>query len=306
MRRFLLGVIVLTLSVAVWGVVRTWPTPADDPARNSPTLAEFQRGVRVAQSSETTRPTARHAPESPVAIPPLRTTNETGLRPFRIASAQAMLPVSSIGENVPEHGVPRAVMPTSAPNAEKLDVNTAVTVEVSDQRPAQRVTLAVASVPVPPAAPEPAAADMPAQPASAVTAAAEPVAVPADPPTQASHDTPTAQRQPPTVAHHSEHISIHYHNDSRSVGDVQRLSGRLGSAGYGRVELHTTAHVIPASLVRYFTRQDASAAGALAKSLAGKGTDWRVDDCTAYRHKPEHGTIELWPATAGAGALAQH
>jgi len=306
MRRFLLGVIVLTLSVAIWGVVRTWPRPGDDPARNSPTLAEFQRGVRMAQSSETTRPVSRRTPEPPVATLPRRAVDESSLQPFRIASAQAMPLVSSIGENVPEHGVPRMALPTSAPSAAKLDVKAAATVEVSDARPAQPVMPAVASAPASPVAPEPVAADRSVQPAVAVIATAAPAAASTEPPAEAPRDPPTAQRPPPAVAHHGERISIHYHNDSHSVSDAQRLSGRLGSTGYGRVELHTTAHVIPASLVRYFTRQDASAAGALARSLAGKGADWRVDDCTAYRHKPEHGTIELWPATAGGGTLAAH
>src|SRR6516165_9150261 len=106
MRRFFLGVIVLTLSVAIWGVVRTWPRPGDDPARNSPTLAEFQRGVRMAQSSETTRPVSRRMLEPTVATPRRRAIDEASLQAGRIASAQAMRLVSSIGENVPEHGVP--------------------------------------------------------------------------------------------------------------------------------------------------------------------------------------------------------
>jgi hypothetical protein len=308
MRRLLLGAIFLTLVVAVWGVVRTWPRPAGDPARNSPTLAEFQRGIRVAQSSEATRPAAPRAAQPSVAIHPPQTMTEASLQPFRIASAQAMLPVSSIGENVPEHGMPQAAGPALAPNVPKLDVKAAGTPEVSDPQPAKPVTLAVANAATPPAAPEPvpAAAERLAQPAAVILATTSPAAGPTEPPAQAPHDPPNVQRQPPTAAHHAERISVHYHNDSRSAGDAQRLSGRLGSAGYGRVELHTTAHIIPASLVRYFTRQDASSASALAKSLAGKGADWRVDDCTAYRHKPEHGTIELWPATAGGGALAAH
>jgi hypothetical protein len=160
MRRFLLGVVFLTLSVAVWGVVRTWPKPGDDPARNSPTLAEFQRGVRMAQPSETTRPVSRRASETPVATRLPHTMDEASLQPFRVASAQPMLPVSSIGENVPEHGVPQAARPTSEPNVPKLDVKAADTVKVSDAQPDKSVTLAVASAPEPPAAPaKPAAAD---------------------------------------------------------------------------------------------------------------------------------------------------
>jgi hypothetical protein len=106
--------------------------------------------------------------------------------------------------------------------------------------------------------------------------------------------------------HHVEHVSIHYHTDSRSLADAQRISSRLGSAGLSKAEMHTTAHTIPAPLVRYFSRQDAPAAVSLAKALGSKPTDWRVDDCTAYRHKPDRGTIELWPVTAGTIPLAAH
>ncbi|MGA8192111.1 MAG: hypothetical protein WB902_01930 [Acetobacteraceae bacterium] len=72
------------------------------------------------------------------------------------------------------------------------------------------------------------------------------------------------------------------------------------------VEMHSTAHIVPLSLVRYFSRQDASAAVALAKGLGSKTTDWHVDDCTAYQHKPERGTIQLWPATVATPSMVAH
>jgi hypothetical protein len=105
--------------------------------------------------------------------------------------------------------------------------------------------------------------------------------------------TPTAIDQGTNVAHqtlnavrHGGRIAIHYHGDTRSRTNAQRISSRLGSAGLSPVKMHTTAQIIPASLVRYFSRQDAPAAISLAKGLGSKVTDWQVDDCTAYQHKP--------------------
>jgi hypothetical protein len=55
MRRFLLGVLLLILVGAALGAVLTWPKPENDPAGTSPTLAEFQRGVRISQPSDATK-----------------------------------------------------------------------------------------------------------------------------------------------------------------------------------------------------------------------------------------------------------
>ncbi len=120
-----------------------------------------------------------------------------------------------------------------------------------------------------------------------------------EPATNAAHQTLITGR-------HGERIAIHYHSDIRSRSDAQRISVRLGSAGMSTVEMHSTAHIVPLSLVRYFSRQDASAAVALAKGLGSKTTDWHVDDCTAYQHKPERGTIQLWPATVATPSMVAH
>jgi hypothetical protein len=72
----------------------------------------------------------------------------------------------------------------------------------------------------------------------------------------------------------------------------------LLNSGLNMLEMHTTARIVPTPLVRYFSPRDAQAAISLAKGLGSKPTDWRVDDCTTYQHKPERGTIQIWPATA--------
>ena len=51
MRRFFLSLLLLGIFGALLGAVLTWPEAATDVARNSPTLPEFQTGVRVFQPS---------------------------------------------------------------------------------------------------------------------------------------------------------------------------------------------------------------------------------------------------------------
>ncbi len=100
------------------------------------------------------------------------------------------------------------------------------------------------------------------------------------------------------TGHYVDRISIHYHIDDRSRMIAHSLLLKLESAGLSPVEMHTTAHALPASTVRYFAPQDAAVAASLARALASNASPWRVEDCTSYRHKPEPGTVQLWPATA--------
>jgi hypothetical protein len=99
-----------------------------------------------------------------------------------------------------------------------------------------------------------------------------------------------------------EHISIHYHGDARSRTDAQRISSQLKSNGVSKVEMRTTAQANSSPLVRYFSKQDLPAANSLAKLLESKTTVWRVEDCTAYRHKPRPGTVQVWPTAAATSS----
>ncbi|HXA23605.1 MAG TPA: hypothetical protein VNW90_15045 [Acetobacteraceae bacterium] len=329
MRRFLLGVLFLILVGAVLGAVSTWPKPENDPARTSPTLAEFQRGVGISQPSDTMKqspPILAARSELPwhdatiVAALSAHAVSEasnqldpdwyTSGKTYRVASTQPLLQLLSAGENVPEAGLAQLPKSQTTPDVPRQEEQPTEAVPLPTTESAQAATLAVVSTPEPnqpTKSTNPAAIpDTPlpdnrstASPALAV-ATAEPRAQTSDSPaTSASFQTLMA-------GHHVEHVSIHYHTDSRSLADAQRISSRLGSAGMSKAEMHTTAHTIPAPLVRYFSRQDAPAAVSLAKALGSKPTDWRADDCTAYRHKPDRGTIELWPVTAGTTPLAAH
>jgi hypothetical protein len=104
--------------------------------------------------------------------------------------------------------------------------------------------------------------------------------------------------QSAATGYHVDRISIHYRGNERSRLVAHRLLVKLASANVGTVEMRTTAHVMSESTVRYFFSKDAPAAFSLAKALGTNPSAWRVEDCTAYRHKPEPGTVEIWPATA--------
>jgi hypothetical protein len=168
--------------------------------------------------------------------------------------------------------------------------------------PAQAVTLAAAN------APEPGPPDVPAGPATIADSVRQDdistkgsgpaVEIPQQRGRHADDAGAGDSHQTHITIRHVDHVSIHYHGDARSRTDAQHISNRLGSSGLSAIEMHTTAHVIPVSMVRYFSRRDAPAAISLAKGLGSKATDWRVDDCTAYQHKPDRGTIQIWPATA--------
>lgn len=329
MRRFLLGVLLLILVGAALGAVLTWPKPENDPARTSPTLAEFQRGVRISQPSDTTKqspPILAVRPErlwrgaTIVAALSAHAVSEasnqldpdwyTSGKTYRVASTQPLLQLLSAGENVPEAGLPQLPKSQTTPDVPRQEEQPTEVVPFPTTESAQAATLAVASTPEPnqsTTSTKPAAiADTPLQEDRSTASPARAVET-TEPRAQTSDNPATsASFQTLMAGHHVEHVSIHYPTDSRSLADAQRISSRLGSAGLSKAEMHTTAHTIPAPLVRYFSRQDAPAAVSLAKALGSKPTDWRVDDCTAYRHKPDRGTIELWPVTAGTTPLAAH
>jgi hypothetical protein len=323
MRRFLLGLLALTLCGAVVGAVLTWPKPASDPARIGPTLSEFQTGVRISLLADATKqpsraPAAESEPmqreETQIAAPLAQALGETprqldsGWDPsgqtFRVASNQSLQQMLSAGENAPEAGPPRLPLSHAAGDVPRQKDRPTEAVLAASTEPAQGATLAVVSTPEPSPPTvlvEPIAiADTPWQDDRSTERPV--VAVETEKPrTRTSNDAEAnASHQTLTTGRHVEHIAIHYHGDTRSQTDARRIASRLGSVSLSTVEMHTTAHIIPASLVRYFSRQDAPAAISLAKGLGSKATDWHVDDCTAYQHKPEHGTIQLWPATMAA------
>jgi hypothetical protein len=99
---------------------------------------------------------------------------------------------------------------------------------------------------------------------------------------------------------HVEHISVHYYNNVRSRTEAQRIARRLKTIGLSTVEMHTTAQDAASPLVRYFWQEDAPAAASLAQLLGRKSAVWHPEDCTAYRHKPSQGTLQIWPVTATA------
>jgi hypothetical protein len=225
-------------------------------------------------------------------------------QPFRIAFNGPPQEMLSVGENVPEADLPALPKPHATQGAPLPDEHPSEAERPAGTEPTPVVTLAAAGMPAQvrsDVATTPATiADTPRpddRPADSPGAAAE-----AQKPRAQATNSPGASvsRQTLMAGRHAEHVSIHYHSDTRSRTDAQRISGRLGSAGLAAVEMHTTAHVMPASLVRYFSPRDAADAAALAKALGSKANDWRVDDCTAYQHKPERGTIEIWPATVHA------
>jgi hypothetical protein len=322
MRRFLLGLVFLNLLGALVGAVVTWPKSATDPERTSPTLAEFQTGVRIAVASDTTTqssdaPAARsermQRGDTRVAMSLTQAVGEAGReldsgwdpigQPYRVASNQSLQEMFSAGENVPEASMPsmpRLAWPHATPDVPRQKDRPAEPVVLASTEPEQTTIPAVLDRAEPGTPTEltkrVVIADAPQHGDLSTESPVVAVEVEKLHP-QTSNEPDTDVSRPTLITgRHVGRIAIHYHSDTRSRTDAQRISSRLGSAGLNTVEMHTTAHVIPASLVRYFSRQDALAAIALAKGLGSKATDWHVDDCTAYQHKPERGTIQLWPA----------
>jgi hypothetical protein len=302
MRRFFLSLLLLGIFGALLGAVLTWPEGASDVARNSPTLPEFQTGVRVFQpSGPSPVPAAQAEPiatgEMTLAAERLRHVMDEAayaLDPASDTSQRSLAQMPSAGENVPLSGQPR--LPGWHP---KPFPTGSVARPVTT--PVQVATAVAGNAPT---------TDPPVLPAAVTDAPRQHDPQTEDPVLALGMDRPRTQTQDdhakeaphPTLmtGRHTGHISIHYHSDVRSRTDAQRILNQLGSAGLSMVQMHTTARGTTSSLVRYFSQQDAPAAVSLAKMLESKTAPWRAEDCTGYRHKPEPGSLQLWPATAAA------
>jgi hypothetical protein len=91
-------------------------------------------------------------------------------------------------------------------------------------------------------------------------------------------------------------LSIHYWQGSPSArANAERLAKRFASSGFGTSQLLRTQHVVREPVVRYFFVADAGAATRIVGELRKASGNWRVEDCTHYRHKPPAGTIQVWP-----------
>jgi hypothetical protein len=293
MRRFFLGLLLLGLSGAALGAVLTWPHRASEVAGNSPTLSEFQTGVRVQQLSALVAQNPGKANGETIAAKQLShvmdearyeldRTSGSGQADLFASSRSPPQPLSA-GDNLPEMVPPQpAGLHMAAPAATEVAANAPVIDPPS--LPAQSTALPPGDL-------------------STETALAPGMEQPR---TQTQYERATDVPQEMLMTDgHVERISIHYYKDTQSRTDAQQILAQLRSAGLNKVEMHTTARGISAPLVRYFSVQDAPAAVSLAKMLGSKTATWRADDCTAYRRKPEPGTLELWPASAAASSPAK-
>jgi hypothetical protein len=313
----------LNLLGALLGAVLTWPKSATDPEKTSPTLAEFQTGVRISVVSDATAqssdaPAARsermQRGDTRVAMSLTQEVGEARReldsgwdpigQPYRVASNQSLQEMLGAGENVPAASMPRLAWPHATPDVLRQEDPPTEAVVLTSAEPEYVSKLAIVNAPepIPPSVPtKPTViADAPQHDDPSTESPAIAIEVDKTRPKTSIEPAPNVSQETLIAGRHVGRIAIHYHSDSRSRTVAQRISSRLGSAGLNTVEMYTTAHVIPASLVRYFSRQDSSAAISIAKGLGSKATDWHVDDCTAYQHKPERGTIQLWPATVTA------
>jgi hypothetical protein len=290
MRRFFLSLLLLGIFGALLGAVLTWPEGASDVARNSPTLPEFQTGVRVFQpSGPSPVPAAQAEPiatgEMTLAAERLRHVMDEAayaLDPASDTSQRSLAQMPSAGENVPLSGQPR--LPGWHP---KPFPTGSVARPVTT--PVQVATAVAGNAPT---------TDPPVLPAAVTDAPRQHDPQTEDPVLALGMDRPRTLM----TGRHTGHISIHYHSDVRSRTDAQRILNQLGSAGLRMVQMRTTARGTTSSLVRYFSQQDAPAAVSLAKMLESKTAPWRSEDCTGYRRKPEPGSLQLWPATAAANS----
>jgi hypothetical protein len=321
MRRFFLGLLLLSLSGALVGAVMSWPTSAVDPQRTSPTLTEFQTGVRVSQLSGTpNRPSLELAAEPeqmpgndthaaellahPVGEPDNRPDHgsDASGQPSHPAAAESQPRMVAAGDDAPGTGPPQSAAP---PDVHRQEDRPTEPVVLRSAVPAQAVTEVVAKT----------AADTPTPGVSARSPANTDVTQQRDMTAETPARAPGKDKQPaqtsnglatdvphqmPMTGRHVEHVSIHYRGDARSRTNAQQLSSQLKSAGVRKVEMHTTAHSVSSPLVRYFSQQDAPAANSLAKWLESRTSVWRVEDCTAYRHKPAAGTVQVWLTTTAA------
>jgi hypothetical protein len=289
MRSFLLGLLLLGVFGALVGAVLTWPEATSDVAGNSPTLSEFQTGVRIAQAA---------------GVPGQRTLAASA-RPERMANSDmpaaeqlaivAMNDAGAAGGSLPEIGLPQRPTP-DIPRQQEAPAGAVVARAAS---PAHTATAALAPATDPPGEPKgPSAhADPPRQ--GHPQNGGEALALGMPKPATRTQDDRAANgpHRAPVSGLHVERISIYHGRDDRSETDAQRIASLLSTAGLTTVEMHTTTRGTRSPFVRYFAKEDAAAARSLAKLLGSKTTIWRTVDCTSCRRKPEQGTLQLWPAT---------
>ena len=258
MRRFLLGLQLLSLFGAVAGAVLTWPKGPNDLAKISPTLAEFQTGVRVSLLSEAaTQPsTASAAPDERMqrgnprgVAPPAQALEDAGPQPDsgwvtsvrtdRIASTRSLQQLVSVGENVPEADPTRLPLSHAATDKPRHGDLLKDAILLASIEPAQAVTLAVVKTP------EPGPPDVLTNPATiaatvrhddASTEGLGTAVEMAKPRAQTSNVPGTnGSHQTLMIVRRVKHISMHYHSDARSRTDAQHISNRLGSSGVSAI-----------------------------------------------------------------------
>jgi hypothetical protein len=91
-------------------------------------------------------------------------------------------------------------------------------------------------------------------------------------------------------------VTIHYQKRLALAKEAaSRLAAVIVARGFRKVSLQSTGHDAKQPYIRYFFREDAPAAAALAKVLDGSAANWQIEDCTSWRHKPKSGTLQVWP-----------
>jgi hypothetical protein len=288
---------VLASSEAHWGADR----PAD-PAQSKPSTEPNQRTktevgaanpaiqqaapstdvrasekVTVADVPLATAPTlapARDAPGAPTQLAPM--------------AAQATLPTniatpSGDAASVANNPTQIGAAPQGAVRASPIS-DAASGSPASETLPQPSQGLAVA----PPPSPEAQRWAAVVQPNTAIAAPQQQAIVPAQENLAATKPASTGI---------AAHFSIHYRVGSiKALADAESLAKSLTSSAFDAPKVLTTRHVVQASVVRYFFRQDADVANVAVQELQSGGGTWRTEDCTGYRHKPSAGSIEVWPA----------
>ncbi len=291
--------LLLLVCLSLLAVQATWPDGARQHVRTGVSLSEFQNGIRIDRPQPPVRDAARDRPRTadtrakPGMAASAAAAAGTGLpppaaRPPAPGGAPADAPVFAITVAQAQ----AADEPQTGPAARRQAVggldNIVAQAETDQaQAPGPQTTGPQTTGPQPLGPPTMAETPQPADPS-----APDPAAAAAEPPPRRE---PAARTQ--AAVAHPERITIHYRADERSRLVAQRVLLKLASAGLSTAEMHTTVHAIAASTVRYFSPKDAPAAATLARELGTGAGVWRVEDCTAYRHKPEPGTVQLWPAT---------
>ncbi len=89
-------------------------------------------------------------------------------------------------------------------------------------------------------------------------------------------------------------VFIHYRGGSRRGAAVADDLARTLDPQFARTEIRTVAATPGTAEIRYFFDDDAAAARALARSLGGARSPWRVRSFTGFAPSPSPGTLELW------------